>query len=48
MYVLSNGEKNFDFWCPSKVKGQGQTLKTLKSNISGTIRDRENVSIDVR
>ena len=25
-------------------KGQGQTLKILKSNISKTVRDRENVS----
>ena len=28
-----------------KVKGQGQTLKILKSNISKTVRDREKVSI---
>ena len=31
-----------------KVKGQGQTLKTLKLNISKTVRDREKVSIEVR
>ena len=30
-----------------KVKGQGQTLKTLKSNISKTVRDREKVSMGV-
>ena len=29
-------------------KGQGQTLKTLKSNISKTVRDREKVSMKVR
>ena len=28
---------------PLKVKGQDQTLKTLKSNISKTVRDREKV-----
>ena len=33
---------------PLKVKGQGQTLKTMKSNILKTVRDREKVSIDVR
>ena len=26
---------------PLKAKGQGQNLKTLKSNISKTVRDRE-------
>ena len=31
-----------------KVKGQGQTLKTLKSNISKTVLDREEVSMEVR
>ena len=31
-----------------RVKGQGQTLKTLKSNISKTLRDREKVSMEVR
>ena len=30
------------------VKGQGQTLKTLKSNISKTVRDREMVFINVK
>ena len=48
MYGLSNGENIFDLRCFLKVKGQGQTLKTLKSNISKTVRDRENVSIEVR
>ena len=33
---------------PLKVKGQGQTLKTLKLNISKTVRDRKKVSIKVR
>ena len=28
-----------------RVKGQGQTLKTEKSNISKTVRDREKMSI---
>ena len=31
-----------------EVKGRGQTLKTLKSNISKTVRDREMVSIEVK
>ena len=30
------------------VKGQGQTLNILKSNISKTVRDREMVSIKVK
>ena len=33
---------------PLKVKGQGQTLKCLKSNISKTLQDREKVSMEVR
>ena len=48
MYGLSNGENIFDLWWPLKVKGQGQTLKTSKSNISKTVRDREKVSMEVR
>ena len=49
MYGLLNGKKNiFDLWLPLKVKGQGQTLKILKSNISKTVRDRGKVSIEVR
>ena len=44
MYVLSNGENICDLGWPQKVEGQaGQTLKTLKSNISKTVRDREKV-----
>ena len=48
IYGLSNGENMFDLRWPLKVKGQGQTLKTLKSNISKTVRDREKVPIEVR
>ena len=48
IYGLSNGGNIFDLWWPLKVKGQGQTLKTLKSNISKTVRDKEKVSIDVK
>ena len=48
MYGLSNSEFFFYLWWPLKVKGQGQTLKILKSNISKTVRDREQVSIEVR
>ena len=47
MYGLSNGKDIFDPRWPLKVKGQGQTLKTVKSIISKTVRDREKVSIDV-
>ena len=43
-----NGENIFDLWWPLKVKGQGQTPKTWKSNISKTVRDKEKVSIEVR
>ena len=46
MYGLSNGENNFYLRKPPKFKGQGQTLKTLKSIISKTVRDREKVSIE--
>ena len=48
MYGLSNGGICFYLWWPLKVKGQGQTLETLKSNISKTVGDREKVSIEVR
>ena len=48
MYALSNGVDIFDPMWPLKVIGQGQTLKTLKSNISKTVQDREKVSIEVR
>ena len=47
-YELSNGETIFDPSWPLKVKGQSQTLKTLKSNISKTVRDRKKVPIEVR
>ena len=46
MYGFSNGIKYFDPRRPSEVKGQGKTLKTFKSNISKTVRDREKVSIE--
>ena len=48
MYELSNGEHIFDPSWPLNVKGQGQTLKTLKLNISKTVRDRKQLSIEVR
>ena len=47
MYKISKGDNIFDLMGPLKVKGQGQTLKTLKSNISKTVRDREKVSLEV-
>ena len=43
MYGLSNGGNNFALRKSLKVKGQGQNLKTLKSIISKTVRDREKV-----
>ena len=48
MHGLSNGKNIFDLRWPLKVKGQGQTLKTLKSNISKTVGDKEKVSTEVR
>ena len=48
MYGLSNSENIFEPRWSLKVKRQGQTLKTLKSNISKTVRDREKVAIEVR
>ena len=48
MHELSNGKNIFDLLWPLKFKGQGQTLETLKSNISKTVGDREKVSIEVR
>ena len=48
IYGLSNGENISDLGWPLKVEGQGQTLKTLMSNISKTVRDREKVLIDVK
>ena len=47
MYELSNGEPNIDLRWLLKVKGHGQTPKTLKSNISKTVLDREKISIEV-
>ena len=46
MYELSNGENIFDPRWPLKVKRQGQTPKTLKSNTSKTVGDRDKVSIE--
>ena len=40
IYGLSTGGNIFDFRLPLKIKGQGQIFKTLKSNISRTVRDR--------
>ena len=48
MYELSNGKNICDLRWPLKVNGQGQTLKTLKLNISKMVQDREKVSIEVR
>ena len=48
MHGLSNGENIFDPRLPVKFKGQGQTLQTLTSNISKTVRDRKKVSMEVR
>ena len=45
MYGLLNGENNFDLGWHLNFEGQGQTLKTLKLNISKTVRNREEVSI---
>ena len=48
MYELSNSENIFDLGWPLKVKGQAQTLNTVKSNISKTVQDREKKSIEDR
>ena len=48
MYVLSNDGNIFDPRWPLKVKGQGQTMNILKSNISKKVPDRKKVSIEVR
>ena len=48
MYGLLNIGNIFDLRWPLKVKGQGQTLKTLKSDISKTVRDRDKVSMEVK
>ena len=47
MVFRANGMKRFDPRWLLEVKGQGQTLQTLKSNISKTVRDREMVSVEV-
>ena len=47
MYGLSNGKPNIDLRWLLKVKDHCQTQKTLKSNISKTVRDREKISIEV-
>ena len=39
IYGISNGLIFFESRLPQGVKGQGQTLKTWKSNISKTVRD---------
>ena len=38
----------FDLRWTLGVKGQGQTLKSMKSNISTMVQIREKVSIEVR
>ena len=47
IYGLSNGIILYDPRCPSEVKCQSQTPKTLKSNNSKTVRDREMASMEV-
>ena len=44
MHWLSNGKNTFDLRYPLKV--EGQTLKTLESKISKTVRDRKKVLIE--
>ena len=46
IYGLSNDIHFFDPRLPFGVEGQGQTLKTLMSNISKTVRDGEMLSIE--
>ena len=48
IYGFSNDINFFDPRWLLEVKGQGQTLKTLKSNNSKTVQDREMVSIEVK
>ena len=48
IYGLSSGINFFDLRWPLEVKSQGQPLKTVKSNISKTVRDREMVFIEVK
>ena len=47
MYELSNWIRIFEFRWPLKVEGQGQTLKSSKSNISKTVRNGEKESMEV-
>ena len=47
MYELHNASNIFDLRNPLNVKNRGQTPKTLKSNISNTVRDREEASMEV-
>ena len=47
MYGLSNGWNIFDLTCLLRVKSQGRTVKPVKSNISGTVRDIEKVLFEV-
>ena len=46
MHWLSNGENTSDLRYPLKVEVEGQTLKTLESKISKTVRDRKKVLIE--
>ena len=48
IYGLSYGMNCFDPRLLFGVKDQGQTLKTSKSNISKTVRNREMCSIEVK
>ena len=51
LYLLEKFRWSENIWRNgsfSEVKGQGQTLNTLKSNISKTVRDRGKVSMEVR
>ena len=48
IYGLSDSEKIFDPRWPLGFKGQGQTLKTLKSFIGKTVRDRKMMSIEIK
>ena len=48
IYGLSNGIIFFYSRWFLVVKGQGQTLKILKSNISKKVRDRELLPVEVK
>ena len=47
MYRISNSQNIFDLRRFLKMKDQGRTLTILKSNISNTVRDRDEVSIQI-